>query len=164
MESLAKLPAVFDSKAGSVTAGNSSGITDGAAFVHVSGERTASSEVELIDYETVALDPKRMGLGPISAVNNLLTRQGLTVQDIDVFEINEAFAAQALACQRELGISIEKLNPRGGSIAIGHPIGATGTRILVTLIHQLKGRSGALGVATLCVSGGHGVAILVRSL
>ncbi len=164
MESLAKLPAVFDPKTGSVTAGNSSGITDGAAFVYVSGERTASSEVELIDYETVALDPKRMGLGPISAVNNLLTRQGLTVQDIDVFEINEAFAAQALACQRELGISIEKLNPRGGSIAIGHPIGATGTRILVTLIHQLKGRSGALGVATLCVSGGHGVAILVRSL
>ena len=163
MESLAKLPTVFD-KNGTVTAGNASGVTDGSAFVHVSGTRLVSSELELIDFETVALDPRRMGLGPVASTTNLLKRNGLTVNDIEAFEMNEAFAAQVLACNRELKVPIEKINLRGGAIAIGHPIGATGTRILVTLSNILKGKTGALGVATLCVSGGQGVAVLVKAL
>ena len=162
LESLAKLPPVFDRKNGTVTAGNASGIVDGAAFVRLSGEKNNKSELELLDYESIALDPKRMGLGPIQATRQLLARQGLTVQDLESVEINEAFAAQVIACNRELKIPSEKLNPRGGSIAIGHPIGATGARILVTLAHTLKGKTGALGVATLCVSGGQGIAVLVR--
>ena len=161
MESLAKLPTVFN-KDGTITAGNASGVTDGAAFVHVSGERLASSELELIDFETVALDPRRMGLGPVAATQNLLKRHGLTVNDIDAFEMNEAFAAQVLACNRELKVPFEKINLNGGAIAIGHPIGATGARILVTLSHVLKNKTGALGIATLCVSGGQGVSVLVR--
>jgi acetyl-CoA C-acetyltransferase len=163
-ESLAKLPPVFDPKVGTITAGNSSGITDGAAYLHLSAARLAHSQVEILDYESVALDPRRMGLGPVGAVQNLLKRQGLSVQDLEVVELNEAFAAQVIACQRTLKIPEEKVNPRGGAIALGHPIGATGARILVTLVHQLKGKAGALGLATLCVSGGMGVAVLVRSL
>ena len=164
LESLAKLPPVFDKKNGTVTAGNASGITDGAAFLQVTGRKTAASEVEFLDYETIALDPKRMGLGPIEATRNLLARNGLLATDLEAVEMNEAFAAQVIACNRELKIPTERLNARGGAIALGHPIGATGTRILVTLIHQLKQKTGALGVATLCVSGGQGVAVLVRAL
>ena len=162
LESLAKLPPVFDKEAGTVTAGNASGVTDGAAFLQVCGTKQSTSEVELLDYEMVALDPKLMGLGPVDAVRKMLARQGLTVLDLESVELNEAFAAQVIACNRELKIPAEKLNPRGGAIAIGHPIGATGTRILTTLIHTLKNKPGALGVATLCVSGGQGVAVLVR--
>lgn len=163
LESLAKLPPVFDPKGGSVTAGNSSGITDGAAFVQVSNSQNSWTEAEILDFEFTALDPKRMGLGPVAATQQLLKRNNLAVSDIEAFEINEAFAAQVLACNRELKIPIDKLNVRGGSIAIGHPIGATGCRILVTLIHQLLGKPGALGIATLCVSGGMGAAVLIRS-
>jgi acetyl-CoA C-acetyltransferase len=161
---LAKLKPVFDSKMGSVTAGNSSGITDGAAFLHVSSTKSAHAMAEFVDYETVSIDPKLMGIAPIGAVQRLLKRQGLTVQDLEAVEINEAFAAQVIACQRELKIPEDRVNRNGGSIAIGHPIGATGARILTTLLHLLKGKSGALGVATLCVSGGQGVAVLVRSI
>lgn len=164
LEKLAKLPAVFNAKSGTITAGNSSGITDGAAFVHVSSLQSANALAEFLDYETVALDPRRMGLGPVQAVKNLLSRHGLKVQDLEAVELNEAFAAQVLACQKELKIPEEKLNLKGGAIALGHPIGATGARITTTLLHLLKGKPGALGIATLCVSGGHGVAILVRSL
>ncbi len=164
LESLAKLPPVFDKKSGTVTAGNASGVTDGAAFVQLTSDRRASSELELLDYETIALDPKRMGLGPIESTLRLLKRQGLTVQDLEAVELNEAFAAQVIACNRVLKIPNERLNVRGGAIALGHPIGATGTRILVTLSNVLKGKTGALGIATLCVSGGQGVAVLVRSI
>jgi len=164
MDSLAKLPPVFDKNTGTVTAGNASGIVDGSAFIHVSADRLGTSELELIDFETVALDPRRMGLGPVEATQRLLKKHGLTVNDIDAFEMNEAFAAQVIACNRELKVPLEKINVRGGSIAIGHPIGATGTRILVTLSGVLKNKTGALGIATLCVSGGQGVAILVRAL
>jgi acetyl-CoA C-acetyltransferase len=164
LASLAKLKPVFDPKTGTITAGNSSGITDGAAFLHISSDRGSHAMAEILDFETVALDPKRMGLGPVPAMQNLLKRQGLTVRDLEAVEMNEAFAAQVLACQRTLKIPTEKVNPRGGAIALGHPIGATGARILVTLLHQLKGKPGALGAATLCVSGGQGVAVLVRSL
>jgi acetyl-CoA C-acetyltransferase len=161
---LAKLKPVFDTKIGSVTAGNSSGITDGAAFLHVSSTRSSHTMAEFVDYETISLDPKLMGIGPIAAVQNLLKRQGLKVTDLEAVEINEAFAAQVIACQRVLKIPEEKVNRNGGSIALGHPIGATGARILTTLLHLLKGKPGALGVATLCVSGGQGVAVLVRSI
>ncbi len=164
LESLKKLPPVFDKESGTVTAGNSSGITDGAAFFRMTSVQDSSSELELLDYEMVALDPKRMGLGPVESTRRILLRQGLTIQDIEAIELNEAFAAQVIACNRELKISNDRLNIRGGSIAIGHPIGATGARILVTLSHILRGKPGALGLATLCVSGGQGVAILVRSL
>jgi len=164
MESLKKLPPVFDPKSGTVTAGNSSGITDGAAFVFVSSEINSQSMAELIDFEIVALDPKRMGLGPVPAINNLLKRHRLKVEDFEAVEINEAFAAQVLACQRELKIPAERLNPRGGSIALGHPIGASGARISVTLLHSLKGKSGALGLAALCVSGGMGLAAIYKAL
>jgi acetyl-CoA C-acetyltransferase len=164
LESLAKLSPVFDLKRGSVTAGNSSGITDGAAFVHLSDEKYPHMQVEVLDYEVVALDPKRMGLGPVPATLNLLKRHALKAEDLEAVEINEAFAAQVLACQRELKIPQVKMNAWGGAIALGHPIGATGVRIVVTLSHRLKGKKGALGLATLCVSGGQGVAVLVRSL
>lgn len=164
LEKLAKLGPVFDAKTGTVTAGNSSGITDGSAWVHVSDDKGPHAMAEALDYEIVALDPRRMGVGPVEAVQNLLKRNGLTVNDLEAIELNEAFAAQVIACQRTLKIPGEKLNPRGGSIAIGHPIGATGARITTTLLHTLKDKPGALGVATLCVSGGHGVAMLVRSL
>lgn len=160
---LAKLPPVFDSKQGTLTAGNSSGITDGSAWLHVSETATSSTLAELVDYEVVALDPKRMGLGPVPAISRLLERQHLKVTDIDAIEINEAFAAQVLACQQDLSIPMERLNTRGGAIALGHPIGASGARVLVTLLHILRGKKGALGIASLCVSGGQGVAVLVRA-
>jgi len=162
-EGLAKLAPVFD-KAGTITAGNSSGITDGAAFVCVSAAKSAASEAEILATETIALDPKRMGLGPITAISNLLSRQGLGVADIEAFEINEAFAAQVIACQKELRIPMDRLNAWGGSIAIGHPIGASGARVLVTLLSRMTGKPGALGVASLCVSGGLGIAVLIRRL
>lgn len=164
LESLGKLPPVFDREKGTVTAGNSSGITDGSAFVRISDARDPGMEAEVLDYEMVGLDPRRMGLGPIEATRRLLERQGLQVGDLEAVELNEAFAAQVLACNRELRIAEDRLNVRGGAIAIGHPIGATGTRILVTLTHILKGKPGALGVATLCVSGGQGFAVLLRGL
>jgi acetyl-CoA C-acetyltransferase len=165
LESLAKLPPVFDAKNGSVTAGNSSGITDGAAFLELVADKDAPVMAEILDYEQCALDPKLMGLGPVECTQKLLARNHLRVEDLEVVELNEAFAAQVIACQRTLKIPEEKLNPNGGSIALGHPIGATGARIVVTLVHELKRRgSGKLGLATLCVSGGQGVALLVRSL
>lgn len=163
-QSLAKLPPVFDPTNGTVTAGNSSGITDGAAFVHLSDRKLPHMQAEVLDYESVALDPKRMGLGPVPAVRLLLERHKIEITDFEAIELNEAFAAQVLACQMGLKIPIERLNVRGGAIALGHPIGATGTRITVTLLHQLKGKSGALGLITLCVSGGQGVALLVRTV
>lgn len=163
LEGLTKLVPVFDRQKGTVTAGNASGITDGAAWMEVRSEKRPSSELELLDYEVVGLDPRRMGLGPVEATQKILKRQGLTVNDLEAVELNEAFAAQVIACNRELKIPQEKLNVRGGAIALGHPIGATGARILVTLSGILKDKPGALGVATLCVSGGQGVSVLVRA-
>ncbi len=162
LDSLSKLEAVF-AKDGSVSAGNSSSITDGAAWLWLSQEKTATTLCELVDYEVTALDPRKMGLGPVQSIQNLLKNNNLQTKDIAQFEINEAFAAQVLACQDDLKIPDEKLNLNGGAIALGHPIGATGARILVTLIHQLKKQKGAYGVASLCVSGGQGFSILVKS-
>lgn len=160
---LAKLSPTFD-KAGTITAGNSSGITDGAAFTLVSSLKNSASQAEILDYEVISLDPKRMGLGPVEATQNLLKRQALQTDDIEAYELNEAFAAQVIACQRTLNIPEQKVNAWGGAIALGHPIGCTGTRITVTLLNRLSGKNGALGLTTLCVSGGQGVSLLLRML
>lgn len=168
MESLAKLEAVF-SKTGTVHAGNSSGIVDGAAAVVVAnGEfaRKNNSPVlaRIVDYTVAGVDPAIMGIGPVPAVKKLLHRQNLKLNDIDLMELNEAFAAQVIACDRELHFDTSKLNVNGGAIALGHPIGATGARIVVTLIHEMHKRKSRLGLATLCVSGGLGIALLVEGM
>lgn len=163
---LARLPAVFRDD-GSVSAGNSSGITDGAAAIVVISEAGlarsgARPQARLLAYTEAGVDPRVMGLGPVPAVRALLEQTGLSIQDIDLWELNEAFAAQVLACNRELKIDPERLNVDGGSIALGHPIGATGCRILVTLIHSLRERGLKRGIATLCISGGLGIAALIE--
>ena len=163
---LAKLPPVFY-KDGSVTAGNSSGITDGAsALVVLSEEGLKRAGVEaqarLVDYEISGVAPDIMGIGPVPAVRALLTRQNLTLDQIDLVELNEAFAAQVIACDRELGFNGDRLNVNGGAIALGHPIGCTGVRITTTLIHEMQKRKAKLGLATLCVSGGMGLALLLE--
>jgi acetyl-CoA C-acetyltransferase len=166
LESLTKLPTVFR-KGGAVTAGNASGITDGAAAIVVAS-RTAALELglpivaRLAGWEVVGVDPRIMGIGPVPAVRKLLEKKGLDTAAIDEVELNEAFACQVLACNQELGFDAARVNPDGGAIALGHPIGATGTRILVTLLHGLEKRGGERGIATLCVSGGMGVAALVE--
>jgi acetyl-CoA C-acetyltransferase len=167
-EGLAKLAPVFY-KDGTVTAGNSSGITDGAAAVVVVSEEAlnaAGGRVEplarVVDYEFAGVAPEVMGIGPVPAVRRLLERQKLTLDDVDLIELNEAFAAQVIACDRELGFDAERLNVNGGAIALGHPIGCTGVRITTTLLHEMRRRGSRLGLATLCVSGGLGVALLLE--
>jgi acetyl-CoA C-acetyltransferase len=166
LEALAKLPTVFR-QGGAVTAGNASGITDGAAAIVVAS-RAAAQELglpivaRLVGWEVVGVDPRIMGIGPVPAVRKLLEKTGLDKGAIDAVELNEAFAAQVLACNQELAFDGARLNPDGGAIALGHPIGATGTRILVTLLHGMERRGGERGIATLCVSGGMGVAALVE--
>jgi acetyl-CoA C-acetyltransferase len=168
IEALKKLAPVF-SKEGTVTAGNSSGITDGAAAVVVCGEETLSGArgrveplARIVDYEFAGVAPEVMGIGPVPAVRRLLERQKLALEEIDLVELNEAFAAQVIACDRELGFDAERLNVNGGAIALGHPIGCTGVRITTTLLQEMKRRGARLGLATLCVSGGMGVALLVE--
>jgi acetyl-CoA C-acetyltransferase len=163
-ESLARLQPVFR-KDGTVHAGNSSGITDGAsALLLLTREAAQKHGVEpvarLVDYVSVGVDPRVMGIGPVPAVRRLLARHGMTLADIGLVELNEAFAAQVLACDRELGFDRDRLNVNGGAIALGHPIGATGARITVTLLHEMAKRDVELGLATLCVSGGMGMAVL----
>jgi acetyl-CoA C-acetyltransferase len=163
---LAKLPPVFRT-GGTVHAGNSSGITDGAAAVVVLSERAVERygvkpQARLLAYAEAGVEPDVMGLGPVPAVRRLLEQTGLEVDDVDLWEMNEAFAAQVIACNRELGIDEARLNADGGAIALGHPIGATGCRILVTLLHGLAARDAQRGVATLCISGGLGLAALVE--
>ena len=163
LESLAKLPAVFDRERGTVTAGNASGITDGAAALLVMKAETARS----LGYEPLArlaaaaeagVPPEVMGIGPVPAVRALAEATGQGVGGQDLVELNEAFAAQVLACHRELDLPLERLNVNGGAISLGHPIGCTGARIVVTLLHELRRRGGKRGLATLCVSGGLGLA------
>jgi acetyl-CoA C-acetyltransferase len=168
LESLSKLPPVFDKKSGTVTAGNSSGITDGAAAVVVMGEEALQETkgveplARIVDYEIAGVAPEVMGLGPVPAIRALLTRQNLTLARIDLVELNEAFAAQVIACDRELRFDAARLNVNGGAIALGHPIGCTGVRITTTLLHEMQKRQARLGLATLCVSGGLGLALLVE--
>jgi len=163
LESLAKLPPVFDAKAGTVHAGNSSGITDGAAALLVMKASTARELAleplaEVGESVQVGLDPTVMGLGPVPAFRALEHKNGLALDAYGLVELNEAFAAQVLACLRELPIEPGRLNVNGGAIALGHPIGATGARIAVTLLHEMKRRGTSNGLATLCISGGLGFA------
>jgi len=162
-ETLAKLTPVF-SKTGTITAGNSSGITDGAAaLVLVSEDRAPRLEnkplARIVDYATAGVDPRLMGIGPVPAVRKLLKKTGGRLEDYELVELNEAFAAQVLACDRELHFDRARLNVNGGAIALGHPIGCTGARITVTLLHEMLKRRARRGLATLCVSGGLGMAL-----
>lgn len=166
LDALAKLPPVFKSD-GSITAGNSSGITDGAAAMLVlSEEKARELGVEplarIVDYTIAGVEPEIMGIGPVPAIRKLFARQKITFDDIDLVELNEAFAAQVIACGRELHIPAEKLNVNGGAIALGHPIGCSGARIVVTLLHEMAKRRARRGLATLCISGGMGIALLVE--
>ncbi len=166
IEGLGRLPPVF-AKDGTVTAGNSSGITDGAAAVVVMSEEAlkesgAEAEARVVDYEVTGVAPEIMGIGPVPAVRALLGRQKIGLNEIDLVELNEAFAAQVIACDRDLGFEAERLNVNGGAIALGHPIGCTGVRITTTLLHEMKKRGARRGLATLCVSGGMGLALLVE--
>lgn len=163
---LGKLKPVF-SKDGTVTAGNSSGITDGASAMIVMSEEAlrmsgAEAQARILDYEVTGVAPEIMGIGPVPAIRSLMARQKLTLGDIDLIEINEAFAAQVIACDRELHLNPDRLNVKGGAIALGHPIGCTGVRITTTLLHEMKKRQATLGISTLCVSGGMGLALLVE--
>jgi acetyl-CoA C-acetyltransferase len=165
-EGLAGLRPAFD-KAGSVTAGNASGLNDGAAGVVVMSAKTADKLgltplARIASYATVALDPKVMGMGPVPASQKALQRAGWKPQDLDLLEINEAFAAQACAVNNEMGWDTSKVNVNGGAIAIGHPIGASGCRILVTLLHEMQKRNAKKGIASLCIGGGMGVALTVE--
>jgi acetyl-CoA C-acetyltransferase len=166
VEKLAKLPPVFRDD-GTVHAGNASGITDGAAAVLVASgeaveEHGLTPMARLVDWANVGVDPAIMGIGPVPAVRKILERQVLSLGDIDLIELNEAFAAQVLAVARDLDLDLDKVNVNGGAIALGHPIGATGARIMVTLLHEMARRENRLGIATLCVSGGLGTAVLVE--
>jgi acetyl-CoA C-acetyltransferase len=168
LEALAKLEPVFR-KNGTVHAGNSSGITDAAAAViladadqvkHLPGIPLAKMKA----YTSVGVDPALMGMGPVPAVKKLLDKTNIKLSDIGLVELNEAFAVQVLACQRELNFDLNKVNVNGGAIALGHPIGCTGTRISVTLIHEMKRQNVHFGLATLCVSGGMGLAVLFENV
>ncbi len=163
LEKLAKLPTVFDEN-GTVTAGSSSGLTDAACMLVL--EKPGLRErplATILESESAGVDPARMGLGPVPATRTLMERCGLSIGDFDLIELNEAFAAQVLACQRELEFDMERTNVHGGAIALGHPIGATGARITTTLIHALRRHGKSLGLSTLCVSGGLGVSLVVRN-
>jgi acetyl-CoA C-acetyltransferase len=165
-EALAGLKPAFD-KAGSVTAGNASGLNDGAAGVIVMTAKRADQLgltplARIASYATVALDPAIMGMGPVPASQKALQRAGWKAADLDLLEINEAFAAQACAVHNEMGWDTSKVNVNGGAIAIGHPIGASGCRILVTLLHEMQRRSAKKGIASLCIGGGMGVALTVE--
>ncbi len=166
-EKLAHLKTAFKEN-GTVTAGNSSGINDGAAAMLVVSEDKCKEHAlkplaYIKGYSLVGVDPAYMGMGPVKAISSLLKKQGISIDAIDLFEINEAFAAQALAVLKELGVSPEKVNVNGGAIAIGHPVGASGARILVTLVHEMVRRSSRYGIASLCIGTGMGIAMLVEN-
>ncbi len=168
LEQLAALRPVFK-QGGTVTAGNSSGINDGAAALLL----TSPALAERLDLRPMArvvasavagVDPAYMGLGPIPATRKVLQRAGLTIEDVDIVELNEAFAAQVIPCMRELQIPIEKINPNGGAIALGYPIGFSGARLVTTLVHELRRRRGRYGLATMCIGVGQGIALVVEHL
>ena len=165
LESIAKLPPVFDAEKGTVHAGNSSGITDGAAALVLASEEAAAKAGgeplgRLVAWTSAGVEPERMGVGPVPALKALLAKTGRALEEIDLIELNEAFAAQVIACARELPLDLSRVNVNGGAIALGHPIGATGARISTTLLHEMRRRGAKTGIATLCVSGGMGMAVL----
>ena len=168
MEGLASLPAAF-SKNGCVTAGNASGIVDGAAALVLASEEAVkrhglSPIGRLTHWASVGVDPSLMGMGPAPATRRVLAKSGLSLDDIDLIEVNEAFAAQYLSVEKELGLDREKVNVNGGAIALGHPLGMTGTRLLLTLLLELRRRGGKRGLATACIGGGQGIAALVETV
>lgn len=168
LETLAKLKPSFKEN-GRVTAGNSSGMNDAAAGVVLMDRAYADAcgiqaLARVVSVATTGVPPEVMGIGPISATRAVLEKAGLGIGDIDLFEINEAFAAQCVACQRELGIPLDKLNVNGGGISLGHPVGATGVRIIISLMYELRRRGQKYGVATLCAGGGMGTAVLIECL
>jgi len=165
VEKLAALAPAFE-RTGTVTAGNASGINDGAAALVVADESAAVRPplARIVAYATAGVEPKYMGLGPVPAVRKALERAGVSLGDVDLFEVNEAFAVQALAVMRELGVDPARVNVGGGAVALGHPIGASGARVLVTLLYHLRRTGGRLGVASLCVGGGMGVAMVIERL
>ena len=167
IEALTKLRPAFMAEGGLVTAGNSSGINDGGAAVVVMSRKKADElglkpMATIRSYASAGVDPRVMGLGPIPASKHALEKAGLKVSDLDLVEANEAFAAQSVAVGKELGFDVSKLNVNGGAIALGHPIGASGTRILVTLLYEMQRRQAHYGLATLCIGGGQGVAMIVE--
>jgi acetyl-CoA C-acetyltransferase len=166
LEKLGNLPPVFLGN-GTITAGNSCALCDAASALVLMSERRAKELgvkplAEIRSYSYVALDPKLMGLGPTLAIPAALKKAGLELGDIDLIELNEAFAAQVIACDRELKMDMGKLNVNGGAIALGHPVGATGAKILTTLLYALKKRDKNLGLVSLCIGGGQGVALIVE--
>jgi acetyl-CoA C-acetyltransferase len=165
-DALSGLRPAFD-KAGSVTAGNASGLNDGAAGVVVMSAKTADKLgltplARIASYASAGVDPATMGMGPVPAARKALQRAGWKPADLDLLEINEAFAAQACAVHQQMGWDTDKVNVNGGAIAIGHPIGASGARILVTLLHEMQRRNSKRGIASLCIGGGMGVALTVE--
>jgi acetyl-CoA acyltransferase 2 len=167
LEGLAKLPPAFDEN-GFVTAGNASGIVDGAAMMILTTAAHAAAKGwpvlgRLKSWATVGVEPSRMGIGPAPAIRKALDKAGMALADLDLFEINEAFAGQILAVIRDLDLDTAKLNVNGGAIALGHPLGATGTRITTTLLKELRRRGGGVGVASACIGGGQGIALIVES-
>jgi len=168
LEGLAKLPPAFGGR-GFVTAGNASGIVDGAAAVVVATPKAAAGLGvrplgRMIGAAVVGVAPRIMGIGPVPAIRKVLEHAGLGIREIDLFEINEAFAAQYLACEKGLGLDRDRVNVNGGAIALGHPLGATGTRLVLTLLLELQRRGGRYGVASACIGGGQGIALLVEAL
>lgn len=168
LEKLASLKPAFI-KDGTVTAGNSSGINDGAAAMLLAGSHTVSKYglkpmARIVSMAVAGVDPSVMGIGPVPAVNKALKRAGLKIDDIDLIELNEAFASQSIACIRDLGLDIEKVNVNGGAIAIGHPLGCSGVRISTTLLYEMKRRGSRFGLATMCVGVGQGAAVIYESL
>jgi acetyl-CoA C-acetyltransferase len=166
IEGLAKLQPVFR-EGGSVTAGNSSGITDGAAAMVVMAESRARAEgreplARIVAWSWAGVPPEIMGIGPVPATKKVLDKTGMTIDDFDRIEINEAFAAQVIACERELKFDRDRLNVHGGGISLGHPIGMSGARIILSLAYELRASGGALGLATLCISGGQGLAVVLE--
>jgi len=169
MESMAKLKAVFIKENGTVTAGNASGINDAAAAVVLMEKSAAAAKglkpmARLVAYGHAGIDPKIMGLGPVSAVQRALAKAGLKAGDMDVIESNEAFAAQALGVSMELGLDTKKVNPNGGAVALGHPIGATGAILTVKAIYELHRTGGRYGLITMCIGGGQGIAAIIERL
>jgi acetyl-CoA C-acetyltransferase len=166
LDDMRKLPPVFH-RMGTVTAGNSSGITDGAAATVLVSESEAARRnlkplARIVDFAVDGVDPKIMGIGPVPAIQKLLLKTGLKLDDFGLIELNEAFAAQVIACLRELPMDPDRLNVNGGAIALGHPIGCTGTRIVTTLVHEMRRRKTRYGLATLCISGGMGIALALE--
>ena len=167
LEKVAKLKPAFKRDGGTVTAANASGINDSAAALVVMSKEKADELgikplATIVSYATGGVDPSIMGVGPVPAVTKAMARANMTVDDFDLIEANEAFAAQSVAVQKELGFTDEQLNPNGGAIALGHPVGASGCRILVTLLHEMEAKDAKKGLATLCIGGGMGCATVVE--